>query len=87
MVRRLSTRPSHVWGALIAAGCAYEAYGVLGDVEGDTLSEVTRAVFHTSHPGGKAAFTIGWAALTAWFVPHIVAPAWERATDALADAT
>lgn len=85
MVRRLSSRPSRVWGALIAAGVIYEAYGVLGDVEGDTLSEVTRAVFHTSHPVGKAAFALGWGALTAWFVPHIVAPAWDRATDALAE--
>lgn len=83
MVRRLSSRPSRVWGALLVVGAAYEAYGVLGDVEGDTLSEVTRAVFHTSHPVGKTVFVAGWGWLTVWFVPHIVAPAWRRAADAI----
>lgn len=65
-------RPGRVWGGLLAAGLAYEAYGLRGAVDGDTLSEVTRTVFHTRHPLGKVAFTAGWAALTCWFVPHIV---------------
>jgi hypothetical protein len=72
-----------VWGAIAAAGLAAEAYGLFGGHEGDTLSEVTRAVFHTDHVAGKAAFTVGWLALTAWFVPHIVAPAWQRAAEVI----
>lgn len=83
MPRRPS--PTAVWGSIVAVGLAAEAYGLYGDVEGDTLSEVTRAVFHTEHVVGKVAFTGGWMALTAWFVPHIVAPAWQRAADQIAE--
>lgn len=65
-------RPGVVWGGLLAVGVTYEAYGLLGDVEGDTLSEVTRALFHTSHPVGKGVFLAGYLGFSAWFVPHIV---------------
>ncbi|HEY1177475.1 MAG TPA: hypothetical protein VGF17_15060 [Phytomonospora sp.] len=65
-------RPGVVWGGLLAAGVAYETYGLFGDVEGDTLSEVTRALFRTSHPVGKAVFLAGYVGFSSWFVPHIV---------------
>jgi hypothetical protein len=76
-------RPTVVWGGLLAAGVAYEAYGVFGEVEGDTLSEVTRQVFRTEHPVGKAVFVCAWAALSVWLVPHIVAKASEAVIDAM----
>jgi len=68
-------RPQVVWGALFAAGFAYEAYGLYGGVEGDTLSEVTREVFRTSHPIGKAAFLGCYLGFSAWFLPHIAVKA------------
>jgi hypothetical protein len=37
-----------------------------------TLSSTTRHLLHTQTPAGRAAFIAGWAALTVWFVPHIV---------------
>ena len=64
--------PRWIWGGLLAAGAAYEAYGIHGDVEGDTLSEVTRELFHTSHPVGKAIFLTAYLTFSAWFVPHII---------------
>ena len=40
--------------------------------DGSTLSEATRWAFCTQHPLGRVAFVAAWAALTAWFVPHIL---------------
>ena len=39
--------------------------------DGSTLSEVTRHVFRTDTPAGRAAFAASWCVLTAWFIPHI----------------
>lgn len=78
----MSFRPELVWGGLLAAGLAYETYGLLGGVEGDTLSEVTRATFHTEHPLGKAAFLGLYLGFSAWFVPHIVIKASGAVRDA-----
>lgn len=36
-----------------------------------TLSAATRAVFRTDTALGRVAFVASWAALTAWFLPHI----------------
>lgn len=81
MGRRVS--PERVWGGLFLAGLVYEFFGLNGHVEGGTLSEVTRKVFRTHHPVGKAVFVSGWALLTAWFVPHIVRAAGDAVLDAM----
>lgn len=78
----MSVQPGAVWGALAVAGLTYEAYGLLGDVEGDTLSEVIRALFHTDHPAGKAAFLAAYTGFSAWFLPHIVLKASGAVRDA-----
>ena len=65
--------PNVVWGALLGSGLAYELYGAFVRPDrGLTLSERTRAWFHTSTRPGKAAFIICWLGLTAWFIPHII---------------
>lgn len=76
-------RPAQVWGGLFAAGLAYEVYGLHAPEGGYTLSEVTRALFHTSHPVGKAVFLVGYVGFSAWFVPHIV----NKASEAYAEVT
>jgi hypothetical protein len=65
------TRPVAFWVSVFAA---------LGVVDlwldtkhnGSTLSEVTRAIFRTERPLGRAAFTLALAAGGAWFWDHIV---------------
>lgn len=68
----MALQPDRVWGSLGAAGLTYEAYGLFGGVEGDTLSERLREWFHTDHPLGKVAFVGAYAGFSAWFLPHIV---------------
>lgn len=64
--------PDVAWGALLAAGAAYETYGIFNRKNGDTLSERTRAWFHTNTKTGKAVFTVSWLAFSAWFLIHII---------------
>lgn len=64
--------PNIVWGALFLIGLAYELYGVFNHSPGDTLSERTRAWFHTHGRRGRGLFLLSWLLFTAWFVPHIV---------------
>jgi len=60
-----------VWGALAAAGIAYEVYTLRSDLE-RTLTRTTRRTFRTKHPVGKAAFAIGWGWFAVWFMRHIL---------------
>jgi hypothetical protein len=60
------------WGLLLGAGAAYETYGIFNRTNGDTLSERTRAWFHTNTKTGKAVFTVSWLAFSAWFLIHII---------------
>ena len=64
-------RPVIFWGAAIGALSVIDYWCDRNAVEGDTLSEVTRAALRTDTRQGQALFTLGWAALTAWLVPHI----------------
>lgn len=64
--------PDIVWGSLFAAGAAYEAYGIISRKFGDTLSDRTRAWFHTNTKTGKAVFTVSWLAFSAWYLIHII---------------
>lgn len=64
--------PNIVWGALFAAGGAYEIYAIFNKKNGDTLSERTRTLFRTKTKIGKTVFTAGWVAFSAWFLFHIL---------------
>lgn len=64
--------PNLTWGAILGTAFAYEMYGVFNKVDGDTLSERTRAWFHTKSTLGKIVFTASWLGLTVWFIPHII---------------
>lgn len=64
-------RPVVVWSSTIGALIVADLWAAYNAVEGDSLSEVTRTALRTDTPEGKALFVLGWAALTAWFVPHI----------------
>lgn len=63
--------PNIIWGTILAAGAAYETYGIFNKRTGDTLSERTRALFHTHTRPGKAIFAAAWLAFSAWFLVHI----------------
>lgn len=64
-------RPAHIWGGTLGALIVFDVWAAYNAIEGDSLSEVTRAALRTDTPEGKALFVLGWAALSAWLVPHI----------------
>lgn len=61
-----------VWGSLIVAGAAFEAYCLRNGKPGDTLSEATRRVFRVRTRAGKVAFIVPWAAFSIWYGGHIL---------------
>lgn len=61
-----------VWGCLLGACAAFEAYAVANHRDGDTLSERLRSWFRVSRLSGRIVFTLAWLGLTVWFVPHII---------------
>lgn len=64
-------RPALVWGGALGALAVFDYWCAKNAVEGDSLSEVARAALRTHTRAGQVAFVLGWAALTAWLVPHI----------------
>ena len=58
------------WGMVVAAGTALECYALLTDHE-LTLSRTTRALFHTDTRTGRLAYLLGYAAFSAWWIPHV----------------
>lgn len=64
-------RPAATWAGTLGVLAAYDAWCAYNAVEGDSLSEVTRAVLRTDTARGRALFVVGWTALTAWLIPHI----------------
>lgn len=64
--------PNIVWGALFAAGGAYEIYAIFNRKHGDTLSERVRSLFHVKTKIGKTVFTVAWLTFSAWFLVHIL---------------
>lgn len=61
-----------MWGGLLGAGLAYEVYAIHDEAEGDTLSEITRAVFRVHTRPGRAVFGAVWAGFAGWFFLHIL---------------
>jgi len=66
----VSRRPLATWASCIGALIALDVWCDRRR-DGSTLSCQVRHVFHTDHKAGRFAFIAGWAALTAWLVPHI----------------
>lgn len=62
-----------IWGGLLLAGAAYEAWALVNKRTGDTLSETTRSVFRVkTSKAGRWAFGILWASFALWFWGHIL---------------
>lgn len=62
-----------IWAGIILAGAAFETYALRGKKEGDTLSEVTRALFRTRKgKAGRVAFGVAWAGFSVWFLGHVL---------------
>ncbi len=75
LCKRCAENPTHaqvIWTAIIGGALLLEAEGLRRKRYEHTLSHTTRYVFRTHHPFGKAAFTVGWAALSVWFIPHVL---------------
>lgn len=66
----MKATPSVVWGAAIGTLAAADLYADRKH-NGSTLSEVTRALFHTEHPLGRLAFAACWVGFSSWVIPHI----------------
>lgn len=65
-------KPTVVWSTAIGALAAYDVWCTTNDIEGDSLSECIRTTLRTDTPQGQALFVLGWSALSAWFIPHII---------------
>lgn len=66
----LTPRPIPGWLGAVVAVAALDVYC---DRRGwPTLSSTTRHLMRTDTPAGRWVFIAGWAALTGWFVPHII---------------
>ncbi|MEU3399493.1 hypothetical protein [Streptomyces filamentosus] len=63
--------PDAIWGALLLAGAAYEAYAIGNRLDGDTLSERLRVWLRTRTRTGRAVFLAAWTVLAIWFPLHI----------------
>lgn len=61
-----------VWGGLLLAGAAFEAYALRNGRSGDTLSETTRRTFRVRTPVGRAAFGLAWTGFAVWYLFHIL---------------
>ncbi len=61
-----------MWGGLLLAGAAVEAYALIAKREGDTLSETTRRAFRVETKRGAVAFGVLWTSFSGWFLGHIL---------------
>lgn len=61
-----------VWGGLLLAGAAFEAYALRNGRDGDTLSETTRRLFRVHTRPGKVVFAAAWLGFAAWYLLHIL---------------
>lgn len=61
-----------VWGGLLLAGAAVEAFALVSKRDGDTLSERTRSWFRVNTRAGRIVFAAGWSAFAVWFLVHIL---------------
>lgn len=60
------------WAALLAAGVVVEVWALRTGRDEGTLSHATRRAFRTDTRGGRLVFVCGWAALSWWWLPHIL---------------
>lgn len=61
-----------VWGGIIIAGAAFEAYTLGTKRQGDTLSETTRRTFRTrTSRAGRVVFGVTWAGFATWYLGHV----------------
>lgn len=65
-------RPIAVWVSGIGALAALDIWCAFNKTPGDSLSECARQAYRVDCLGGKVAFCLSWAALTAWLIPHII---------------
>jgi hypothetical protein len=64
---------SLIWGAWAAVFVVYEAWALVNEKDGDTLSETTRRVFRTrTSKLGRAVFTVAVAGGAVWYLLHIL---------------
>ena len=66
----MKAAPSAIWGAAIGIAVAADLYAD-SKHNGSTLSECTRALFHTDTLAGQIAFGAFWGGFAAWVLPHI----------------
>lgn len=61
------------WAAFVLLGAYLERRALrTREAAWYSLSAVLRLIFRTDTRPGRALVLLGWAALTAWFLPHIV---------------
>lgn len=65
------SRGNMVWGALFAAGVAYEVCAIKAKRYDDTLSRTTRRAMLLDTPAGRVIFTTGWCWFSGWFLRHV----------------
>lgn len=61
-----------IWGGLLVAGAAFEAYALRNGRDGDTLSETTRRLFRVRTKTGRVIFAVSWLGFAAWYLLHIL---------------
>jgi hypothetical protein len=66
------TDADYIWGGLLLAGAAVEAWALWTAKPGGTLSESTRRWFRVNTRAGATLFGLGWASFSVWFLFHIV---------------
>lgn len=64
--------PRRVWVAGIGSLVVLDVWCDRNSTPGDSLSECVRVFFRPETRLGKFAFVASWAALSGWFLPHIL---------------
>lgn len=59
------------WAGVFGALGIFDYWCAKNTTVGDSLSECTRTILRTDTRRGALIFIGGWAALTAWLIPHI----------------
>lgn len=60
------------WVTTLAGLGVFDLWLAKNATDGDSLSEVTRELFRTETPAGRATLVGAWAMLTAWLIPHLL---------------
>lgn len=62
----------YIWGGLLLAGAAVEAWALYTLRSGDTLSETTRRLFRVNTRTGRWVFGVAWCGFATWFLFHVI---------------